>query len=218
MATPPLAQRLRQLQMPVQVEVEDLSHLTLKDLSGEILTFGQKHNGKTFAEAWTDQEWVTFMATRYAQSTKLAHRRFLRYVELKLDQHESQQTGIPLIPADSAPVEPMHHAAKAKMGAKAKAKPMASSQPVYLPDMEGEWAMEPGPYPSQTTTSSQMTPEVHALQQKMLHMENAMLRIMNHLESQAQSATVPDPTISDTDWVRTGLPKYTPWFAKTNKT
>ena len=66
--------------MPVRVEVEDLSHLSLdEELSGEN---GQKHNGKTFAEAWMDQEWVTFMVTRYSQSTKLAHRRFLRYVEL----------------------------------------------------------------------------------------------------------------------------------------
>ena len=34
MAMSTLAQRLRQLQMPVQVEVEDLSHLSLEELSG----------------------------------------------------------------------------------------------------------------------------------------------------------------------------------------
>ena len=146
--------------MPVQVEVEDLSHLSLEELSVEILSFGQKHAGKTFAEAWMDQEWVKFMVTRYSQSTKSAHRRFLRFVELMLDQHEQQQTGIPVIPTDSVPVEPLQPTAKAKTAAKAKAKGMASATPVYLPDMEGEWAMEPGQCPSSTMTSSSMPTEV----------------------------------------------------------
>ncbi|CAL1173706.1 unnamed protein product [Cladocopium goreaui] len=190
---------LNRLQTPVQVEVEDLSHLSLEELSGETLAFGQKHHGKTFAEAWMDQEWVRFMVTRYSQSTKSAHRRFLRYVELKLDQHEQQQTGIPVIPTDSVPVEPLQHTAKAKTAAKAKAKGMASATPVYLPDMEGEWAMEPGPYPSTTMTSSSMPTEVCALQQRMLNMENAMIRIMHHLESQANAVQVPETTVSDQD-------------------
>ena len=114
-----------------------------------------------------------------------------------VEQHERQQTGIPLIPADSAPVEPMQPMPKAKPGAKAKARPMASTSPVYLPDMdmEGEWGMEPGPYPSSTMTSSSATPEVHALQQRMLNMmENALMRIMHHLEGQAHAAPVPEPT------------------------
>ena len=133
MAMSTLAQRLNRLQTPVQVEVEDLSHLSLEELSGETLSFGQKHAGKTFAEAWMDQEWVKFMVTKYSQSTKSAHRRFLRYVELKLDQHEQQQTGIPVIPTDSVPVEPLQPMAKAKTAAKAMAKGMASGAPVYLP-------------------------------------------------------------------------------------
>ena len=199
MAMSTLAQRLNRLQMPVQVEVEDLSHLSLEELSVETLSFGQKHAGKTFAEAWMDQEWVKFMVTRYSQSTKSAHRRFLRYVELMLDQHEQEQTGIPVIPTDSVPVEPLQPTAKAKTAAKAKAKGMASATPVYLPDMEGEWAMEPGQCPSSTMTSSSMPTEVYALQQRMLNMENAMMRIMHHLESQANAVQVPEATFSDQD-------------------
>ena len=67
------------------------------------------------------------------------------------------------------------------------------------PDMEGEWAMEPGPYPSSTMTSNSMPTEVHALQQRMLNMENAMMRIMHHLEGQANAVQVPETAFSDHD-------------------
>ena len=173
------------------MEVEDLSHLTLADLSSEKVNFGQKHSGKTYAEAWSDQEWVNFMVTRYSQSTKLTHRRFLRYVELKLEQHEQQQIGIPMIPADSVPVDPTLPVPKAKTGPKAKAKSLASTSPVYLPDMEGEWAVEPGPYPSTTMTSGSTEMDVLALQERVLNMENALMRVVRHLEDQANAAAIP---------------------------
>ena len=107
-------------------------------------------------------------------------------------RHERQQTGIPLIPADSAPVEPMQ---PARRQGQTHGVHFVSVPPGY----GGKWAMEPGPYPSSTMTSSSVTPEVHALQQRMLNMENALVRIMHHPEGQAHAAPVPEPTISDTD-------------------
>ena len=40
---------------------------------------------------------------------------------------------------------------------------------------------------------------LYALQQRMLNMENAMMRIMHHLESQANAVQVPEATFSDQD-------------------
>ena len=102
------------MQTPIDVEVADLSHLTLEALAHETVTFGQKHAGHLFSEARKDQEWVSFMVNRCGASTKLEHRPFLRFVELKVAQHESQQMPIPVIPQDSYPMNVT--SAKAKHG------------------------------------------------------------------------------------------------------
>jgi len=109
-----LSQRLREMQTPIDVEVADLSHLTLEALAHETMTFGQKHAGHLFSEARKDQEWVSFMVNRCGASTKLEHRPFLRFVELKVAQHESQQMPMPVIPQDSYPMNVT--SAKAKHG------------------------------------------------------------------------------------------------------
>lgn len=87
-----LARRLSQVQAKVEQELPDLSHLTLMDLQDKVVSFGDKHKGKKFAQVWLeDQAWVTFMCTRYSKSRKADHRVFLRFVELKIE--ELEQTG-----------------------------------------------------------------------------------------------------------------------------
>lgn len=49
-----LSQGLREMQTPIDVEVADLSHLTLEALAHETVTFGQKHAGHLFSEARKD--------------------------------------------------------------------------------------------------------------------------------------------------------------------
>ena len=63
-----------------------LDQATLEDLSQEVITFGQAHMNQTYEQAWEDQEWVQFMVKRYQNSSKEAHVRFIKFVELKVNQ------------------------------------------------------------------------------------------------------------------------------------
>ncbi|CAL1150804.1 unnamed protein product [Cladocopium goreaui] len=174
----------------VAVQVEDLSHLTLEELGPELVDFGQKHRGQSFHETWKDQEWVSWMTKHYGASTKTAHRRFIRYVELKLDYHEAHQMPIPVVPQGSLPMTTSGVQSSAKAGgpspgmiaAKAKTRPLSQSS-IHLPDMEDAgWALEPGTYTQGTMSSD---PNVEAMQQRMLHLENALSRVIHHLEMTA---------------------------------
>ena len=185
-----LSQRLSQMQTQVAVQVEDLSHLTLEELGPELVDFGQKHRGQSVHETWKDQEWVSWMTKHYGASTKTAHRRFLRCVELKLDYHEAHQMPIPVVPQGSLPMTTSGVQSSAKAGgpspgmiaAKAKTRPLSQSS-IHLPDMEDAgWALEPGTYTQGTMSSD---PNVEAMQQRMLHLENALSRVIHHLEMTA---------------------------------
>jgi hypothetical protein len=65
-----LSQRLRNLQIPAMAATESLDHLTLEVLSSEVVSFGQKYSGSTYADTWQDQEWVHFMINRYQNSQR----------------------------------------------------------------------------------------------------------------------------------------------------
>ena len=208
-----LSQRLAQMQTQVAVQVEDLSQVTLEELSPELVDFGQKHRGQSFQETWKDQEWVSWMVKHYGASTKTAHRRFLRYVELKLDHHEAHQLPIPVIPQDSLPMTASNVRGSAKadgpsprmIAAKAKTRPLSQSS-VHPPDMEDAgWALEPGTYTHETMSSDH---SVEAMQQRMLHLENALSRVIHHLEMTAvqthRAQQIPTEETSDVESLHLG--------------
>jgi hypothetical protein len=188
-----LSQRLLQMQTHVAIQVEDLSHLTLEELHTEAISFGQKHRGQSFQETWKDQEWVSWMVSHYGHSTKTSHRRFLRYVELKLDHHEAQQLPIPVVPQDSLPMTSSGAKGSAKsagpspgmIAAKAKIRPQHPGL-VHLPDMEDAgWALEPGTY---TQGTMNQDPNMEAMQQRMLNQENALTRVIQQIEAKSVPA------------------------------
>ena len=157
-----------------------LSHLTLEDLSAEIVTFGQKYLGCHFRDTWEDQEWVQFMVSRYSKSTKESHRRYLRYVELKVEALEqSQET----VPPKSNPQGVLRSQAKAKAMTRHFGTPINTS----LPDGEADWDIEPETYASLTMTGPNIytQEDMRAIQDRMLHMENALSRVIRHIEDQA---------------------------------
>ena len=87
-----MSQRLSKLYQEVTVKGEDLSHLTLEELSAEKIKFGEKHQGATMEHVWrTDPEWIRFMVNRYETSVKPEHQRLMKFVELKLKYHEENQ-------------------------------------------------------------------------------------------------------------------------------
>ena len=82
----------------MDVPLTDLSHLSLTDLEQLKVSFGQKHLGHTFSQAWEDQQWINFMVSKYAESKVMSHRRLIRFVELKVEAHEAVQAVIPVLP------------------------------------------------------------------------------------------------------------------------
>ncbi|CAL1167081.1 unnamed protein product [Cladocopium goreaui] len=175
-----LSQCLRNLQIPTNTtELASLEHLTLEDLNQEVVTFGQKYMGCHFQDTWQDQEWVQFMVSRYQRSTKEGHRRYLRYVELKVETMEQQQSAIP--PRSNPPTT-----VRGQAKAKAKASPVAPHH-TSLPDGEADWDIEPETYASLTMTGPNIytQEDMRAIQDRMLHMENALSRVIRHIEDQA---------------------------------
>jgi hypothetical protein len=173
-----LSQRLRSLQIPATTTVESLDHLRLEDLVTETISFGQKHQGHSYLEAWEDQEWIHFMINRYQGSTKESHRRFMRFIELKIEEMEQAQT-----------VLPRRQTPSGQSRLQARPKPMAKSlaTPISLQDGVDDWDVESEMFIPVTTAyaSGQTSEEMMALQTRMLNMENALTRVIHHIEEQA---------------------------------
>eukprot|EP00435_Cladocopium_sp_Y103_P019828 s1610_g4.t2 len=169
------------IQQPA-VAKESLEHLTLEDLSSEVVTFGQKFNGSTFADTWQDQEWVQFMIARYQKSGKESHQRYMRFVELKIESLEKEQMVLPRASVANVSRLP---AGKSK----AMAKSIATASVISSLDGEGDWEigdMEPERYnPVTMEIRPHMNEDVAALQQRMLNMEDALTRVIRHIETQS---------------------------------
>ena len=172
--------RLRALQVPTVATLESLDHLRLEDLQEEVIPFGTKHNGHTYAEAWMDQEWVHFMLTRYQNSIKESHRRFLKFVELKIIEMESAQTVLPRQQGQNG-------GSRMASRPKATAKPQAAPSHISLQDGDEDWDVESEMFIPVTTgyAVNPMAEDVAALQSRMLNMENALTRVIRHIEDQA---------------------------------
>jgi len=193
-----LLSQLKALQTEVEVPLPDLSHLTLTDLKSEVVSFGSKHQGDSYEKAWEDQSWINFMVAKYGNSKVLSHRRLLRFVELMIEHHEQMNAQVPVLPppeslAGSYTVisETSGHRS---IRAKAKAMHIApSGASMDLPlDVEEEQAFEMYNQGTTEATPYAQDPNVIALQERMLHMENALGRVIKHLEEQAEKNTQKD--------------------------
>lgn len=181
-----LTQRLRQLQIPNSVPTESLEHLTLSELATEVISFGTKHQGKTFEDAWKDTEWVMFMLSRYQTSTKESHRRFIKFTELKIAAMEKDQG----ITHKDLPVLPNRGLPTAKAKGKPMAKSLATPSHTSLQDGEDDWDIEhiESEMYTQGIMSAPpvaMAEDLNALQQRMLNMENALTRVIHFIENQS---------------------------------
>ena len=63
-----------------------------KPTDDEVIEFGGKQKGKTFAEAWQDHKWVSWTLAHMDGETA-AQSRWLKYVEMKIQELEAE-TGI----------------------------------------------------------------------------------------------------------------------------
>ena len=173
------SQRLQRLQATLpRPELESLDHLTIADLKDEKISFGQAHLGKRFEEVWTNApDWTKWFLQHYSGSSKMEHRRVIKYIQLKIEEAESNPASL------QAPLRPVAKAQAKVMMAKAKARPAAIERSEV--NMEILESMEPEvPWPS-TEESQQM---VHGLNVRMVNLENALHQILEHLSPPSTTA------------------------------
>lgn len=146
------------------------------------------------------------MLNRYGSSLKMEHRRLMRYIELKVEQHEQHQMPIPVHSAPATGNQGYTPHPKASQLPKAKAKSMPQVQmsrgsrvtSEVLPNQhpEGEDGFNSEMYAQETMMAPPVSqdPEFLALRDRLLFMENALQRVINHIEnSTAPQETTVDP-------------------------
>eukprot|EP00435_Cladocopium_sp_Y103_P009090 s488_g2.t1 len=69
-----------------QIDKEVVSTMTLKELAGEKVTFGDAKKGQTVAQAFEDQKWTEFIVNRFEDSKKPEHMMFIQYIRLRLEE------------------------------------------------------------------------------------------------------------------------------------
>jgi hypothetical protein len=189
-----LLARLKAVQTEVEVPLTDLSQLTLAELKTEVVSFGQKHQGETYETAWEDQGWINFMVSKYGTSKVLSHRRLIRFVELMVEHHERTSTRVPVLPPPEsvaggyALIGELSRRRSIRARAKAKAMstvPSGVTEPIPL-DQEEELEFEMFNQGTTATTPLHQDPEFTALQDRILNMENALGRVIKHLEDQIE--------------------------------
>eukprot|EP00435_Cladocopium_sp_Y103_P033798 s1269_g8.t1 len=184
-----LAQRLKNLQKPVEENKPDLSHLSLGQLRETKICFGQTHRGKSFLHMWQcEQGWITWFVQRFSQSTKAEHLIFLRYVELEIERTELSGERVPL--TNQKDLEKVLSTPNATVsqttshGAKAKAKSSAPQGQVPMPnpweDDEDADLFELLP---QDPTEEAKSQQIEELQNRMLNAEAMLGNILQHLEN-----------------------------------
>jgi hypothetical protein len=194
-----LINRLKSLQEETPVELPDLSALTLAQLAKVKVSFGQKHMGDTYEKAWEDQQWINFMVSKYGSSKVLTHRRLIRFVELKVEEHEQAQKAIPVMPPRDSLAgytdETSDHSGNRYILPKAKAQPAAryaryTGPPVPVEEEEEQefemyntGIMDPPPL--------SQDPDFQAVQQRLLNMEDALTKVIRHLEDRAVDQNQP---------------------------
>ena len=184
------SQRLQRVQVNLTPPAEEaIDHLSLEDLQEETITFGKTHVGQTYNQVWeSSPDWIKWFTEHFSNSSKLAHRKVIRFIRLKIEEAEAEQ-GL----GSQAPVLPK---AKAKglpksLAAKAKSRPGPDlTAPIEIGSEVAEFMQG---YPWVTQEHVQLQQEnIQAMQERMSQLEQAMHQMIA-LMSQNQRAPEPTP-------------------------
>eukprot|EP00435_Cladocopium_sp_Y103_P074193 s963_g47.t1 len=165
-----LAERLRSLSI-AEKETEDISPImamTLEELKEERVAFGKAHLGKAFKELIPEVKYLSWFAENYKFSRKPAHVKMLRFIQLHVEDLESQKIG-----------------KKGPLQAKAKSKNPPTSQMMVHIDLDDEddvWDPIPEDQPNPESQSLEML----QMQDRMNQMEHLLQEVLGHLTRQQQ--------------------------------
>ena len=149
--------------------VEDESKWTLEQLAKMPIDFGKAKVNKTYEEAFQDMEWTQFIVSRYEESDKPEHRRFLRYVKLRIESADQDQTPVP------PKVQNVKKVSKTKSGASHMAPPVDEEE-------GSDWEQ----------MSLQHQSEMEG---RMNRMEEALAQVISHLQKVSQQEHLIQPKI-----------------------
>lgn len=176
---PNVAQRLQQFRrqqkgQEEEVTAEQVKEMTLEELAKEEIAFGKTHVGTPFPEMFLNHSYTDWFVGSYQDSTKPAHMKYVRYVELRLDQEiQSGKT--------SVKPHPKAQPAKAKDAPKPVWKEMWD-QVVPVDEIDEEFEMLPQVQVLQLEEQVHyMREENKNLNQRMGKMEANVEEILNHL-------------------------------------
>ena len=159
--------------------IQEFQKLSLAEMSETRVTFGKTHVGKTYEEVWQSEKgWVKWFCKVYGDSGKEEHKKFLIFVERKVERLELENELAPLQQTVEQGIVMPRSKAMPKAKATAAHPAEASALAESLVMSEGIWdpweEMEPETIP----VGAQQTEAVEALQHRVLNIENALTEIL----------------------------------------
>ena len=168
-----LAERLRKLSMDNTASsesIEKIMDMTLEELSQCPIDFGKAHLGKLYRDMTSDTKYLAWFAETYKHSQKIGHIRFLRFIEMHINQIEGQM-------AQAGPKS----RAKAKGAPKQQSRPPGADLPhdPWHPPSDEEELMSQTWEPVRAPTMEEE--EIVMMRERMGEMENVLQQILSHL-------------------------------------
>eukprot|EP00435_Cladocopium_sp_Y103_P069145 s990_g32.t1 len=161
-----LADRLRRMSLDNQASseaVEQVMEMSLEELKECRIDFGKAHLNKKYQDMVGETRYLTWFAETYRHSQKICHMKFLRFIQLHLDQMEGQM-----------------HQARSKTKAKAKTVSRPRDHPELPHDPWNPSSDEEIEIPWEPVTNSE---EVTRLTERMTEMEGMLQQILGHLSA-----------------------------------
>ena len=143
--------------------IPSIMAMTWKELQDEKIEFGKAHIGKRYLDMTTETKYMAWFTENYQHSRKPVHVKFMRFIQLWLDNQEK--------------AEPAAKSILPK--AKAKHPPMETHAPIELDSDDEVWAQ----------LSTENNVEMAEMQSRMGQMESVIQEVLEHLKRTSQNPT-----------------------------
>jgi len=198
-----LSQRLQKVQQKVEMALPELEPMSLLEMEQLEINFGNTHKGKTFIHMWEmEQGWVTWFVAHYQNSTNLKHRRFLSFVTSMVERAELSGKKVAVTPSEKdLDVHTGKGYGKKSLTIKGRSKAMAAPPMVPAEVLEelnpltnSDWFNPEEIAENESfemVTTEPTNSAVGHLESRMLNLENALSRVIQHLEVMAAQPQTP---------------------------
>ena len=156
---------------------EEIEKIPLAILAETKIDFGKAKMNQTFAQAFQDKEWTSYMLTRFEESQKPSHQKYFQYVKMMI-QEDNQ-----------SPTSTVKTKGNVKKKEEAKPTSLGMAKPVDEEE-DSDWErMTGGPI-------NQMT-EMQINQSEMeSRMEEALAQVISHLQRLSTQASIRNSDVS----------------------